>query len=229
VPTAQQKKPETSARNPARTRARILRAATVVFAAKGPDAARVDEIAALARVNKRMLYHHFGTKEALYRSVLKETFDRLGQIGAEVLNTAGGMCELLDGILREYFGFLQQNPEFIALLNWENSTRAAGLRSIALCNPAKEYMAAMRRALDREQKNFNIHEDVDIKYLMMACLALCTYYFTDRHTLSVVFDVNLDDPVCMEQWVTHVRRLILDGILNKAISGSNKAETDTLP
>ena len=220
MPTAERQDQNTSARDSQRTRTKILRAATVLFAAKGPDATRVDEIAACAGVNKRMLYHYFGNKRELYLIVLSETYDCLGQISAEVIGKAKDVRELLDGILREYFGFLQQNPEFIALLNWENSTRAEGLRKIALSNPAKlsspakSFMIAMHRALDHEQKNFNIHEDVDIKYLIMACLALCSYYFTNRYTLSVVFDIDLDDPTSMEQWIEHVRRLILDGIVN---------------
>jgi AcrR family transcriptional regulator len=204
-----------SATDPKRTRARILRAATMVFAAKGPDAARVDEIAACARVNKRMLYHYFGTKRGLYLSVLRETYERIGQISAEVIDKTLDVRQLLDEMLREYFGFLQQNPEFIALLNWENSSRAEGLRGIQFSNPAKPFMSAFHRALVREQKKFNIREYVDIKYLMMACLALCTYYFTNHHTLSATFDVDLDDPVHMQGWIDHVRRLILDGIVNR--------------
>lgn len=215
MPAADRQNRETSVRDPKRTRARILRAATVLFAAKGPDAARVDEIAAQARVNKRMLYHYFGTKRNLYLSVLRESYDRLGQIGVEVMDKAANVRELLDGTLREYFGFLQQNPEFIALLNWENSTRAEGLRSIAVSSPARPYLIALHRALEREQEKFNIHADVEIKYLMMSCLSLCTYYFTNRYTLSAAFDMDLDDPVYMEQWIQHVRRLILDGIVNR--------------
>jgi AcrR family transcriptional regulator len=214
VPTVGPENSSVSATAPQRTRTRILRAATMIFAAKGPDAARVDEIAACARVNKRMLYHYFGTKRGLYLSVLQETYERIGQISAEVIDKTRDVRELLDEMLREYFGFLQQNPEFIALLNWENSTRAEGLKTIAqFSNPAKPFMTAFHRALDREQKKFNIQEDVDIKYLMMACLALCTYYFTNHHTLSATFEMDLDDPACTQQWIDHVRRLILDGIV----------------
>lgn len=57
-------------RNPARTRARILAAALDEFAARGFDAARVDRIAARARVNKALLYYYFGNKRALYHAVL---------------------------------------------------------------------------------------------------------------------------------------------------------------
>ena len=62
-------RPET--RNPERTQQRILQAAFKEFAAKGFAGARVDNIARRASINKRMLYHYFGDKEALFREVLR--------------------------------------------------------------------------------------------------------------------------------------------------------------
>src|SRR5437016_13458840 len=58
-------------RNPERTQERILKAAFKEFAGKGFAGARVDSIARRAGINKRMLYHYFGDKEALFREVLR--------------------------------------------------------------------------------------------------------------------------------------------------------------
>ena len=53
---------------------RILAAAAAEFAACGFAGARVDRIARRARVNKAMLYYHFGSKKSLYREILRRTF-----------------------------------------------------------------------------------------------------------------------------------------------------------
>ncbi|MGI8895414.1 MAG: helix-turn-helix domain-containing protein, partial [Casimicrobiaceae bacterium] len=58
-------------RSPAAPHLRILRAATRAFADRGLTVARVAGIAARAKVNKRMLYHYYGNKEALYLAVLE--------------------------------------------------------------------------------------------------------------------------------------------------------------
>ena len=58
-------------RNPDRTREAILLAAKEEFARKGLSGGRVDEIARRSRANKRMIYHYFGNKEALYLAVLE--------------------------------------------------------------------------------------------------------------------------------------------------------------
>ncbi len=65
-----------SERNPDRTRADILAAALEEFAAVGPAGARVDRIAAAAGVNKRMLYHYFGSKDGLFAAVCEAQLER---------------------------------------------------------------------------------------------------------------------------------------------------------
>jgi TetR/AcrR family transcriptional regulator len=202
-------------RDPQRTRAKILRAATVLFAAKGPDATPVDEIASRAGVNKRMLYHYFGSKRELYQNVLKNTFSRLDQISEEVIRQTTDAQGLIEAIFREYFGFLRQNPEFIALMNWENSTQAKDMKSVASFSPAKRYVEVLHQALEREPKKFNIHEDVDIPFLIMACMSLCTHCFTNGHTMSAAFGMNLDDPEYLEQWIRNAQRLVINGVLNR--------------
>src|SRR5438094_5863902 len=63
-------------RNPERTQERILQAAFKEFAAKGFAGARVDGIARRASINKRMLYHYFGDKEALFVEVLRRKIEQ---------------------------------------------------------------------------------------------------------------------------------------------------------
>jgi TetR/AcrR family transcriptional regulator len=56
------------------SRDRLLAAAAQEFAARGFDGAKVDRIAAAARLNKAMLYYHFRNKAALYRAILNDLF-----------------------------------------------------------------------------------------------------------------------------------------------------------
>jgi TetR/AcrR family transcriptional regulator len=72
------KRPARAARPKGRdTRADALAAARVEFAASGFAGARVDVIARRARLNKAMLYYHFGDKRGLYRAVLRDAFSVL--------------------------------------------------------------------------------------------------------------------------------------------------------
>src|SRR5688572_572815 len=49
----------------------VLAAAFTVFAREGYAQARVDEIAAEARVAKATVYNHFGDKETVFRQVVR--------------------------------------------------------------------------------------------------------------------------------------------------------------
>ena len=71
-------------RDAARTRAEILDVATSEFAAHGYHGARVDEIAALTRTTKRMIYYHFGGKKQLYIAVLERAYARIRSAEREV-------------------------------------------------------------------------------------------------------------------------------------------------
>ena len=58
------------------TKRKILDAATVEFAERGPDGTTVERIAKLAGVNKERVYNYFGGKPELFARVLREQFGR---------------------------------------------------------------------------------------------------------------------------------------------------------
>jgi TetR/AcrR family transcriptional regulator len=65
------------------SRQRLLTAAAAEFAARGFAGGSVDRIARAARVNKAMIYYHFGSKAALYREILREMFEAVAVRVAE--------------------------------------------------------------------------------------------------------------------------------------------------
>ena len=69
------------------SRSAIFRAAALEFAERGYDAAGTDRIATRARVNKAMLYYHFGSKGELYAEIVR---DMVGAVGARVRAVADG-------------------------------------------------------------------------------------------------------------------------------------------
>jgi TetR/AcrR family transcriptional regulator len=79
--TKQLVKPGRSRQDRSRTdpsRDRLLSAAAQEFAARGFAGTGVDRIAARARLNKAMIYYHFGSKAGLYRELLRDMFAAVG-------------------------------------------------------------------------------------------------------------------------------------------------------
>src|SRR4051794_2919179 len=106
-------------RNPERSRERILVAAFKEFAAKGFAGARVDTIARRAAINKRMLYHYFGDKEALFREVLRR---RMAERHAWGLATPDSPAESLP----YWFDLACKDKGWVRLLEWEALQFAEG-------------------------------------------------------------------------------------------------------
>ena len=86
------------------TRRRLMEAAEAAFAEKGLSGARVDEIAAAAGVNKRMIYAYFCSKEGLYMAVLEAVYARLSQCeaasGLEALEEEAAIAALVEAYFR---------------------------------------------------------------------------------------------------------------------------------
>jgi TetR/AcrR family transcriptional regulator len=60
------------------SRDRVFAAAVTAFAAHGFAGTSVDRIADAARLNKAMIYYHFGSKAGLYREILRDMFGAVG-------------------------------------------------------------------------------------------------------------------------------------------------------
>jgi AcrR family transcriptional regulator len=82
------------------SRERLLAAAAVEFAARGFDGAKVDRIAARARVNKAMLYYHFKNKADLYRAILRDLFQSMAAAVAASRAEGGSPADQLQRYIR---------------------------------------------------------------------------------------------------------------------------------
>jgi AcrR family transcriptional regulator len=84
---------------PSDSRRRLLAAGAVEFAAHGFDGAVVDRIAARARVNKAMVYYHFGSKAGLYRTLLSDMFQTTGVRAWDIAARQGDPMTKLDAFI----------------------------------------------------------------------------------------------------------------------------------
>jgi TetR/AcrR family transcriptional regulator len=95
---------------------RILAAAALEFAARGYAGARVDRIARRARVNKAMLYYHFGSKRALYRALLRQTFLAAAEQLRSVACTPVPPARKIELAIAAMAGFVAEHAFFPAIM-----------------------------------------------------------------------------------------------------------------
>jgi AcrR family transcriptional regulator len=179
-------------RDPARTRARILKAAVAEFSAKGYSGARTVQIASRAKSNIRMLYHYFGGKDALYVCVLEEVLSRLRlaelQLDFDAVAPAAGILQMFD-FFDTHFG---ARPELRRLLAYENMNQARHLkRSELIRKNASPVLELIGNLLHRGEAAGLFRPGVDALHLYVAMVSLAYYSRAHGPTLSRIFETDL--------------------------------------
>lgn len=200
-------------RDPERTRAAILAAATGEFAEKGFGGARVDSIAARAGTNKRMLYHYFGDKEALYLVVLEDAY--AGIRGAEATLDLGHRDpeEALRELALFTWRYFVEHPEFISLLNTENLMRARFLKGSKRIREMQTHLVGeLSSVLRRGEQKGVFAPDLDPLHVYLTMASMSVFYLSNQYTLSVIFGRELAEPERLAAWEAHVVNTVLASV-----------------
>jgi AcrR family transcriptional regulator len=198
-------------RDPERTRAAILAAATEEFAANGLTGARVDAIASRARVNKRMIYHYFGDKDGLYLAVLEATYEKIRAAELDLHLTDRGPVDGMRELVRFTWAYFLAHPEFLSLLGTENLHKAAYLKRSKRIQELHSPLVGMISALlARGEKERVFRAGVDPVELYVTIAALGFFYLSNRHTLSTIFGRDLSAPKSLAAREKHIVDVVLN-------------------
>ena len=179
-------------RDPAATRRKLLTAARREFASSGLAGARVDEIAARAGVNKQLVYHYFGDKDALYLAVLEWVYEEIRAQERE-LNLEGLPPEqAIKKLIESSFDHLAAHPDFIALLNDENRGGARHVRGSrkleAMHSPLVSLVSTI---LGQGMKAGIFRKGINPVHLYISIAGLSYFYFSNTPSLSAIFGKDL--------------------------------------
>jgi AcrR family transcriptional regulator len=195
------------------TRERILQTGIRLFSLKGFDGASVDEIVAGAQVNKRMVYHYFKNKEGLYAAALAQVFERLANVEAEVFHDHPSADLAIERIATVYFDFLHRNPEFIALLHWENLQGGKHLKALPASVTKAPILDGLGRVIEEGIVSGQIRPEIDKRHMLINLIGICMIYFSNRHTLSRTVGLDLADPTTLKEGLRHALALLRHGFL----------------
>src|SRR3954449_5289758 len=97
-------------------RQQILSAAVRVFAAQGYEATRVGDIAKEAGVAYGLVYHYFGSKDAVLEAVFREQWGRLLAAVALAEQTGETAAEQLELVVKIVLRSWRDDPDLVRLL-----------------------------------------------------------------------------------------------------------------
>ncbi|ABC80964.1 TetR/AcrR family transcriptional regulator [Anaeromyxobacter dehalogenans] len=194
------------------TRAGLLETAGRAFAEHGYDGARIDDIAARAGVNKRMIYAYFGDKDGLYRAVLDAHLTLA--LAAADPTPAGARAaprEEVEALVRRFFAFLSEHEDFVRLMGWEALSRARRGRRL-LTDRIAANLDAIHAVLRRGVAQGAFRADLDPRTFTMSVGALFLGYFMQRPFLEALWSTDLRAVRAREAVLRDFVRLLLDGI-----------------
>ena len=196
-------------RDPERTSAAILAAATQEFTDKGYGGARIDAIAARARANKRMIYHYFGSKERLYLAVLESAYVNIRTAEAQLRLADLEPMAAIERLAEFTWDYFLEHPEFLSLLNTENLHRAKFLkRSGRVRNLHSPLVAALSEILKRGGAQGVFRKDADAVNVYVSIASLGFFYLSNRWTLSTIFGRDLAAPAELKYRGEHIKAVI---------------------
>jgi AcrR family transcriptional regulator len=138
----------------------ILDAAVRVFAAQGYEATRVGDIAKDAGVAYGLVYHYYGSKDAVLEAVFSEAWGRLLRAIQAATDSAGTPPEQLALVVKIVLRSWRDDPDLVRLLVKEvtrSSHITDELDEIGLA------FASLQQVIERGQSDGSLRPDVDAR------------------------------------------------------------------
>lgn len=188
-----------------------MEAAERLFSEHGYGGTSIQDIARCAGVSKANVFHHFKSKDALYRAVLGCACERAQERVIPLLGGGGEFPERLRRAMEADIGFLLEDPQRTHLL----------LREIAETRPdqpdqpapaaLRESCLMMLDMVRAAQASGEIRGDIDPAAVVLLFFAANVFYFQTRNAMRHFPEIDFaDDP---ERYAGKLSELILHGIV----------------
>jgi TetR/AcrR family fatty acid metabolism transcriptional regulator len=139
-------------------RAQILAAAVRVFAGQGYEATRVGDIAKEAGVAYGLVYHYFGSKDAVLEAVFREQWGRLLAAVALAEETGERAVEQLELVVKIVLRTWRDDPDLVRLLVRE-ITRSPHIQDEL--DEIGQAFASLQRIVERGQREGTLRAELD--------------------------------------------------------------------
>jgi len=192
------------------TKNKILSAAEEAFSEKGLYGARVDEIAAMAGVNKRMIYAHYESKENLYINVINRVYTKMADAESELIRKHFDCIEAIESIIAHYFNFLSENKSFVKMVMWENLNEADYFKKSQARFIKGDATVLLKRKLRQGIESGIFREDIDVDEMIITINMMCFSYFSNIYTMAEIMQADFESEGVQQKRCRHVTEIILN-------------------
>jgi len=196
------------------TEVRIFEAARRVFARKGRDGARMQEIADEAGINRALLHYYFHSKQGLFEAVFAHMFEQFMRSFDTVLEPGQPFVDLLSRFIDHYIDYAIEHQDMIRLIVGEN-LRGASILGEALAR-AKQTEGSMPNRLEnaiRAAAASGEIREVDPQHTLLTIISACLHFIVMKPTVQAMnHAAQVDFTGFTEARKRHIADLLLHGL-----------------
>lgn len=159
----------------------ILKAAAKIFTEKGYAAARMDDIANEAGINRALLHYYYRSKEKMFAIIFEKQFEKFFSGVASTLSSQKTIFEKIALLVEHELNMLSQHPD-LPLFVLGELTRNPDLIINKLKNSPLSPQSIFKAIDDQLKKEHEagIIKKIDGASLMINIMALCVYPFAAK-------------------------------------------------
>jgi TetR/AcrR family transcriptional regulator len=198
----------------ASTRDRILQAARRVFAEKGYEGTRIDDIVAQAKVNRALVSYYFKSKKNLYHLLFGELFHTWEELGAGFLKSKKSPPEKLSEFVDRITDFCIEKDDLHKIFLRELLNGQRNIQSQLLRNVLKKGFQFCTQAIREGKKTADFSSRQDPSHLFFSILGCVTLYFILAELRQDFFGKRDFSSRGLAERREQVLDLIFHGVLN---------------
>ncbi|MCK5222541.1 MAG: TetR/AcrR family transcriptional regulator [Candidatus Aminicenantes bacterium] len=199
------------------SREKIIEAAVKEFSAGGFPGSRVENIAKAASVNKAMIFYYFGSKEGLYKVVIKNI---VGQL-MNIIKKTGGIDtpidpeKFIESFPENYVRFFSGNRDFLRIIGVDLILSPSNLKEALSEFFNSEILLVpqnLRKVIPEWYKQGLITESNPV-HLFLNVISLCIFPLIVRVFPEIIFNIDLDNDKFIEDRIKSIKNLLKRGLL----------------
>ncbi len=158
------------------TEEKILAAAKEIFIQKGYAAARMQEIADKAEINKGLLHYYFKNKDKLFSAVFMEAFHKFAPRINKIFESDFPLFEKIESFVDEYMDILLENPNIPKFVIHEMNQKPEEFINTIMNNKDRPNPMKLIVQVQSEVQKGNIRE-INPLQLVINMISMCVFPF----------------------------------------------------
>lgn len=190
------------------SRAKLISAATLLFAEKGLAGVSIRELAEAAKVNSALISYYFNGKEGLYLAVLEELFSPAAKFLDAFSELKLDPVERLQYYARAVVAVHNKSPYLLRFAHNELANPTAALEIIV-----EKYISRLfgfvHKAFTDGIKEGYFNADLDPNYAAISLAGIMNFYFLVRPITARMLPPNIEHD---EKYVRQAVSIYLNGV-----------------